>query len=114
MSRSAQKGFTLVELLVVIGIIATLGAIAIPNVARFVAPAEAAADDSEFGRVQAAMDMYIAVQTPPSPMVPENTVASNNFASSNPVLYPDFMREPSTRCAYTWTDTGQMTQVSCP
>ena len=60
MRKNRQKGFTLIELLVVIGIMATMAAIVIPNVAKFLAPAQATADDDEFGNVQAAMDMYIA------------------------------------------------------
>ncbi len=114
MKTRRQKGFTLVELLVVIGIIATLASIAIPSVGRFVAPARTAADDEEFGRVQAAMDMYIAENNLPPPAVVANPVASNDFAASNPVLFPNYMREQTTRCTYTWDTFGQISQSTCP
>ena len=114
MKTGRQKGFTLVELLVVIGIIATLASIAVPAVGRFVAPARVAADNDEFGRVQAAMDMYIAENNLPPPPVVANAVASNDFAASNPVLYPAYLRESTTRCTYTWDATGQINQITCP
>ena len=98
----------------VIGIIATLAAIVAPNVAMFVAPARATADDDEFVRVQAAMDMFIAANNLPLPAVASNGTESNDFTTSNPVLFPDFMRSPTTRCAYTWSDTGQISQGTCP
>ncbi len=114
MRKREQKGFTLIELLVVIGIIATLAAIAVPSVARFVAPAKATANDEETVRVQAAMDMYIAENDLPPPAVAANTTASNNFAASNPVLFPGYMRDATTRCTYTWDDTGRISQGTCP
>ncbi len=109
-----QKGFTLIELLVVVGIIATLASIAVTNVAHFMAPARATADDAEHGRVQEAMDLYIADNNLAPPPVAANAVALNDFSASNPALYPDYMREPITHCTYTWDVNGHMTQVSCP
>ena len=114
MNRNRQKGFTLVELLVVIGIIATLAAIVVPNVVHFLAPARSTADAEEIVRIQAAMDMYIAVNNLPPPAVAANLTPSNDFSSSNPVLYPDFIREPNTHCTYTWDVTGQLSQGTCP
>ena len=117
MRKSGQRGFTLVELLVVVGIIATMASIAIPAVGRFVAPAHAAADDNEFGRVQAAMDMYISQNSLPNPppFVAENTSPTSNFsAPTTPELYPLYLRDATTRCEYTWDDTGQISQVNCP
>lgn len=109
-----QKGFTLIELLVVIGIIATLGAIAVPAVAKFVAPAHATANDDEVIRVQQAMDTYIAENNLPFPAVTANSTASNDFSTSDPVLFPGYMRKANTRCMYTWDANGHVTQDNCP
>ncbi len=114
MRSKRQSGFTLVELLVVTGIIATLAAVALPAVGRFVAPAHTSADSNEFVRVQAAMDMYIAENALLAPLVTPNTTAANDFATSDPVLFPNYMRDATTRCSYTWDDTGQITQALCP
>jgi prepilin-type N-terminal cleavage/methylation domain-containing protein len=114
MSGNRQQGFTLIELLVVIGIMATLGAIAVPAVAKFVAPAHATANDDEIGRVQQAMDMYIAENNLPPPPVAANSTASNNFSTSDPVLFPGYMRKANTRCMYTWDTNGHVTQDNCP
>ena len=55
-----QRGFTLVELLIVVGIIVGLAAAIIPNVSRFSGKGEEGAQESEIESVQAAMDAMMA------------------------------------------------------
>ena len=58
--RKSEKGFTLVELLVVVGIIVALAAVIIPNVSRFTGKGNEGALSAEAENLQAAMDTMMA------------------------------------------------------
>ena len=55
---SSQRGFTLAELLVVVGIVVGLAAVILPNVGRFTGEGERGALATEFASVQTAVDAY--------------------------------------------------------
>ncbi len=55
-----QKGFTLIEMIVVVGIIAVLAAVIVPNIGKFIGSGEQGAKDAEFESVQTAMSAMMA------------------------------------------------------
>ena len=56
--HSAQRGFTLIEIMVVVVILAVLGAIAVPKVLDKVADARISAAKSDLKSIQTALDLY--------------------------------------------------------
>ena len=57
-ARTSQAGFTLAELLVVVGIVVGLAAVILPNVGRFTGEGQRGALATELSSVQTAIDAY--------------------------------------------------------
>lgn len=127
---NGQKGFSLIELLLVLVVLAALVAVAIPTYGHFIGQGEAK-DSSRYvgqGEVEANASELAMVQNAMDAMMTNNQIsavnqgptAGKNVFKSHPkgagaeALYPDFLRNNPTKCTYSWTTSGRVTQLSCP
>jgi len=105
-SPTAESGFTLVELLVVVAIIIALAAVIIPSVASFASKGDEGAKAAEMDNVQTAIDTYMADNG--TTTVGANTVTATATLSGNPDL-TGFLRTIPTKYFYCWDTAGLVT-----
>jgi len=127
-----ERGFTLVELLVVLAILAILIAIVVPNLAGLTGGAKARAAQSELDIVQTAMDTMIAVEEAVSVTAravgstavlnPVEPVAIVIVTSYDPATATEIYGagtgnielRSQTHGLYWWDTSGRVTQSSYP
>lgn len=114
--RKHQAGFTLVELLIVVGIIVALGAVIIPNVIQFADRGDQGAQAAEADSVQTAIDTYMADQTPPLATLPGGDFptatdnSTNNFGAGGILNLTGYLRNTTTVYYYCWDSAGVVTR----
>ena len=111
-SRS-EAGFTLAELLVVVGIIVALAAVIIPTVTKFTGKGDQGAKSSEIGNVQAAMDAMMADNAITAlggamPSSSVNSWVSNPSTGANALNA--YLRGDTTKYYYCFNSTGKVTR----
>jgi len=109
--RSRKRGFTLVEIMIVVAIIVLLAAIAIPNLLRARLNANEATAIAAMKTLSTAMESYRAAQTPPT-----YPAALTNLNGSNPP-YIDSVLASTNKSGYTFTlnaSTNVFTVVAAP
>ena len=108
-----EKGFTLVELLIVFTLLAVLAAIMIPNVSGLIGYGHTQSAAAELSVVQTAMDSMMAKESQSSvTAVTANTSVMSGFPDATHPLYPGYLRTATTKGSYTCISSGLVSQNS--
>ena len=112
-----QKGFTLIEMIVVVGIIAVLAAVIVPNIGKFIGSGEQGAKNAESESVQTAMNAMNAMMADKS----ITAVAALGSGSSSSNTWTDkptgtdtaflslYLQSGTTKYFYCYDLNGQVT-----
>jgi type IV pilus assembly protein PilA len=107
-----QKGFTLVELLIVFTLLGVLAAIMVPNVTNLIGYGHTQSADAELSVVQTAMDSMMA-QTNVATVAATNATANMSaFPGTGTALFPDYLRNELTTGTYSCGTDGKVTRVT--
>ncbi len=112
----SQRGFTLVEMLVAVAIMAIVAGVAVPLVTGVTASSKTKADNAELVNIQAAVDTMMAANdvsvltASPSATTDMGAVQVTPLNGTPVPLYPNFLRSPaSTSRTYSFSTTGAVT-----
>ena len=109
-----QKGFTLIEMLVVVGIIVALAAIVVPLVISFAGSGEQAAQAGEVETVQTAIQSLMVDNALPAVTASVSGVGGEKINNTGTQFDPTvtllaYMDQPSTQYCYRWGTDGRVT-----
>ncbi len=113
-----QRGFTLVEILIAVGILAILAAVAVPTVAKFMSRSETKAASAELSNIQTAMDSMMSDREQESVTAITQGSATCSMAAfpdatyrlNGDGTYGDYLRQAATRYKYYVATDGDVSQ----
>ena len=107
-----QGGFTLIEMIVVVGIIAVLAAVIVPNIGKFIGTGEEGAKNAEWESVQTAMNAMMAdkaiIGVTASASGPKTRSWASLPTGVNSATLDGYLQSPSTVYYYCWDLNGQV------
>ena len=104
--RRGQKGFTLVEIMIVVAIIGLLVAIAIPNFIRARTSARSRACANNMRQIHAAGEQYLLDNNATTFTYPDDVVGASSYIKTEPTC-------PSDGSAYTRAIASQVITITC-
>ena len=108
-----QRGFTLIEMLVVIAVMGVLAAVVVPNVIGFIGGGQTQGAATELDIVQTAIDsMMVDKGLTAVTAVTTATSAMASFPDGTNPIYPNYLRKDTTKGTYTCTADGKVTRVT--
>src|SRR4030042_3640432 len=111
-NSKGEKGFTLVELLIVFTLLGVLAAIMIPNVAGLIGYGHTQSGEAELSIVQTAMDCMMAKDNIAVVTAASATSNMSAFPDVTHPLYPGYLRDSTTTGTYSCDTTGLVSQNS--